>query len=76
MRYFYASELLELAFLSSLMKKYMVWKGFYQDFSTKKASASGGFAPWPPPRGSAPWNLPVPFAPRTIYPDAAPEYTS
>ena len=28
--------------------KYMLWKGFYHDFSTKKA-------PWSPPRDSAPW---------------------
>ena len=46
---------LKLAFLSSLIRKYMLWEGFYHDFSTKKVSASGGFAPWPPPRGSAPW---------------------
>ena len=52
MGYFHA---LKLAFLSSLIRKYMLWEGFYHDFSTKKVSASGGFAPWPPPRGSAPW---------------------
>ena len=46
---------LKLAFLTSLIRKYMLWEGFYHDFSTKKASASGGFAPWPPPTGSAPW---------------------
>ena len=45
----------KLAFLSSLIRKYMLWEGLYHDFSTKKVSASGGFAPWPPPRGSAPW---------------------
>ena len=52
----HTSELLKLAFLSSFMRKYVLWswKGFYHDFSTKKASASGGFAPWPPPRSSAP----------------------
>ena len=25
------------------MRKYVLWKGFYHDFSTKKASASGDF---------------------------------
>ena len=45
----------KIAFLSSLIRNYMLWEGFYHDFSTKKVSASGGFAPWPPPRGSAPW---------------------
>ena len=45
--YFHASKLIKLAFLSSLLRKYMLWKGFYHDFSTKKASASGGFAPQP-----------------------------
>ena len=50
----------------------MLWKGFYHDFSTKKASASGGFAPSPPPRGSAPWTPEVPSPPLTIYPGAAP----
>ena len=54
-KYFHASKLLKLTFMSSLTRKYVLWKGFYHDFSTKKASASGGFAPWPPPRGSAPW---------------------
>ena len=52
MGYFHA---LKLAFLSSLIRKYMLWEGFYHDFSTKNVSAWGGFAPWPPPRGSAPW---------------------
>ena len=34
--YFQASKLLKLALLSSLMRKYMLWKGFYHDFSTWK----------------------------------------
>ena len=51
MGYFHA---LKWAFLTSLIRKYMLWEGFYHNFSTKKASASGGFTPWPPPRGSAP----------------------
>ena len=46
MMYFQASKLLKLAFLSSLTRKYVLLKGFYHDFSTKKASALGGFAPW------------------------------
>ena len=45
MGYFHASKLLKLAFLSSLTRKYVLWKGFYHDFSTNKASASEGFAP-------------------------------
>ena len=45
MGYFHASKLLKLAFLSSLTRKYVIWKGFYHNFSAKKASASGGFAP-------------------------------
>ena len=65
MGYFHA---LKLAFLSSLIRKYMPWEGFYHDFSTKKVSASGGFAPWPPPRGSAPWTPEVTSPPLTIYP--------
>ena len=48
-------HVLKLAFLSSLTRKYILWEGFYHDFSTKKASTSGGFAPWHPQRGSAPW---------------------
>ena len=61
----------------------MLWEGFYHDFSTKKVSASGGFVPWPPPRGSAPgpppggaapWTPEVTSPPLTIYPGAAPEY--
>ena len=55
MGYFHAWELLELAFLSSLTRKFILWEGFYHNCSTKKVSASGSFAPWPPPRGSAPW---------------------
>ena len=38
MGYFYESKLLKLAFLSSLTSKYVLWKGFYHDFSTKKAA--------------------------------------
>ena len=69
MGYFHASKLLKLAFLSSLTRKYVLWKGFYHDFSTKKASASGGKAPdphqgalppGPPPGGAAPWTPNVP----------------
>ena len=36
MGYFHA---LKLAFLSSLIRKYMLWEGYYHDFSTKKVSA-------------------------------------
>ena len=63
----------KLFIMTSLIRKYMLWEGFYHDFSTKKASASGGFAPWPPPRGSAPWTPEVTSPPLTIYPGAAPE---
>ena len=72
MGYFHA---LKLAFLSSLIRKYMLWEGFYHDFSTKKVSASGGFALWPPPRapppgpppgGAAPWTPEITSPPLTI----------
>ena len=54
MGYFHA---LKWAFLSSSTRKYMLWKGFYQDFSSKKASTSRGFATWPPSptKGLHPW---------------------
>ena len=74
MEYFHTSKFLKLAFLSSLTTKYVLWKGFYHDFSTKKASASGGFALTPTkglcpmdPRGSfalpndLPWRRPCPY---------------
>ena len=69
--------------MSSLMKKYVLWKGFYHDFSTKKASASGAWPQTkglcsPGPRrgrgGTAPWTTKVPLPPLTIYPGAAPGY--
>ena len=80
MGYFHASKLLKLAFLSSLTRKYVLWKGFYHNFSTKKASASGDYAPDPtkglcpldPRRGRCPLDPRGSFAPLTIYPDAAP----
>ena len=72
MGYFHASKLLKWAFLSSLTRKYVLWKGFYHDISTKKASASGDLAPWPSPRGSAPWTPKAPLPPLMIYPGAAP----
>ena len=69
MGYFHASKLSKLAFLSSLTRKYVLWKGFYHDFSTKKASASGGN----PHQGVLP---PGPLGslapPLTIYPGATP----
>ena len=34
MGYFHESVLLKWAFLSSLTRKYMLWKGFHHDFST------------------------------------------
>ena len=68
MGYFHASKLLKLVFLSSLTRKYVLWKGFYHDFSTKKASASGG----EPCRGRCPLDPQGSFAPLTIYLGAAP----
>ena len=75
MGYFHASKLLKLAFVSSLTRKYVLWKGFYHDFSTKKASAS------PDPHQGAlsldprQWRCPLDsrgsFAPLPIYPGAA-----
>ena len=58
MGYFHASKLLKLAFLSSLTRKYVLWKGFYHNFSTKKASAPRGIAPWTPEVPSPPNDLP------------------
>ena len=58
----------------------MLWEGFYHNFSTKKVSASGGFAPdlhqgapppGPLPGGAAPWTPEVTSPPLTIYPGAA-----
>ena len=82
MGYFHASKLLKSAFLSSLTRKYVLWKGFYHDFSTKKASAlSADDNSRPPPRGSAPWTPAggaspmtpeVPSPSLTIYPGAVP----
>ena len=84
MGYFHASKLLKFAFLSSLTRKYVLWKGFYHDFSTiKKASASGGLCPLTPTKGLCPLDsrqgvLPpgpprfiCPTPPR-IYPGTAP----
>ena len=66
MGYLHASKLLKLALLSSLTRKYVLWKGFYHNFSTKKASASGGFAPWTPevplPPLAPPLIVPTPIA--------------
>ena len=72
MGYFHASKLLKLAFLSSLRRKYVLWKGFYHNFSTKKASPRG-YAPWTPAGGTAPWTPEVPSPSLTIYPGSAPE---
>ena len=45
---FSGNKVIKIAFLSSVTRKYMLWKGFYRDFITKKASASRGSAPWTP----------------------------
>ena len=50
----------------------MLWEGFYHNFSTKKVSASGGFAPWTPARGAAPLTPEVTLPPLPIYPGTAP----
>ena len=42
----------------------MLWEDFNNNFSTKKASALGGSAPWTPDG---------PSPPLTIYPGTAPE---
>ena len=70
--FFHVWELLKLAFLSSLRKKYMLWEGFYKDFSTKKMSASGDFPPPTPTKRLCPLDPKVPLLPLTIYPDAIP----
>ena len=52
------AKLLKLAFLSSLTRKYVLWKGFYHDFITKKASR--GFASPPDPtKGLFPLDPPL-----------------
>ena len=61
MGYFHASKLLKLAFLPYLTRKYVLWKGFYHDFSTKKASA--GLFPLDPRRGRCPLDPQGSFAP-------------
>ena len=38
---FMHQNLSKLAFLSSLTRKYVLWKGFYHNFSTKKALSPG-----------------------------------
>ena len=56
--------------------KYMLWEGFYHNFSTKKVSASGGFFPCPhqgalpfrPPQGGAALNPRGNFAPSNDLP--------
>ena len=52
----------------------MLWEGSYNDFSSKKDPASGGFAP-DPHKGLFPLDLQGTFAPLTIYPGAAPAQT-
>ena len=86
MGYFHASKLLKLAFLSVLTREYVLWKGFYHDFSTKEASALRGLRPLTPTKGFCPldpcWgrcpldprgSFPPPPPPPAIYPGAAPE---
>ena len=48
----------------------MLWEGSCHDFSTKKASASGAFAP-DPHQGALPPGPRVTLAPLTIYPGPA-----
>ena len=72
MGYFHA---LKWAFLSSLIRKYMLWEGFYHDFSTKKVSGSGGSPP-DPHQGAPPPDHEVTSPPLTIYPGAAPAHRS
>ena len=66
--HFHALELLEFAFLSSLTRKYMLWEGFYLDFSTWKASASGGKPLDPCQGGAEPPRPPDPHAPSNNLP--------
>ena len=65
-------KVMKFVFLPSLTRKYVLWKGFYHDFSTKKASASGGFAPLTPTKGLCSLDPRGSFAPLTIYPGATP----
>lgn len=75
MGYFHARELLNLAFLSSLTRKYMLWEGFYHDFSTKRRRL---YEPSPPGShqgagSGCPWTdatkcCPRPWSPRKASP--------
>ena len=81
MGYFHASKLLKLAFVSSLTRKCVFWKGFYHDFALKRLQLQGASPPDPHqgalPSGPLLGVLP-PGPPRflrpppTIYPGAAP----
>ena len=51
---------IKISFSFILTRKYMLWEGFYYH---KRASASGGKAPWPPPRGHCPLDPQGYFAP-------------
>ena len=55
-------KVIKLAFLSSLTRKYMLWKGFCHNFSTKKASALPPGSPrfLRPPK-DLPWCCPWPY---------------
>ena len=82
MGYFHA---LKLAFLSSLIRKYMLWDGSYHDLALNRCQLKGAsppdphqgaLPPGPPPGGAAPWTPEVTSPPLTIYPGAAPELKS
>ena len=47
-------KLLKLAFLTSLTRKFVLWKGFYHDFSPKKAFSFRGLRPLSPTKGLCP----------------------
>ena len=55
---------IKMSFSDIFNKEIMLWEGFYHDFSTKKASASGALPP--DPQGN--------FAPLMIYPGTAPAW--
>ena len=75
-KYFNASNLLKLAFLSSLTWKYAV-RASMTVLALRKASASGAaLPPGPPTGGIVPWNPKVALPLWTIYTGTAPDLSN
>ena len=68
-------KVIQISIFVIFNKEIMLCKGLYDYFSTKKASASGGFVPWPPPKALSPGpEVVLPFL--TIYPGAASDFAN